>query len=331
VDLPAPTLPNCTSPEPVSALAPVETTAAVVAGVEMDSPPPEAVYLSPPDTERRFPVFTSPQIALIIDWTFAVDRRRGDCVAALEAAGARRAALPAYPNERQGVAANSGYSSHPAPAPTEAVTADQLLEEAVRATLTAYNPFGVTRLPLSDCRWGSHHRGEAEHQPEKEGAGNVLRLVSGVKRVVNRLSVKTEPGTPPLRIDDGEARALEVALRRHLAAQEPSPSASLDPGSSPVPESAVATVEAEREAGAAAPRAGVPSDSEPMNPARRQAAEERLRREAEEAARREQELEAARQRPAQSRQTGRRSPAGQAPSPGAVWSTELMTSSFAAY
>ena len=282
-------------PEPVSALAPVETTAAVVAGVEMDSPPPEAVYLSPPDTERRFPVFTSPQIALIIigllllivgaviAWLLWRQQVREEQLFQLTPTSGK--VSPPTP---------ATVPATPAPAPTEAVTADQLLDEAVRATLTAYNPFGVTRYRYRVADGVVTIEGEAEHQPEKEGAGNVLRLVSGVKRVVNRLSVKTEPGTPPLRIDDGEARALEVALRRHLAAQEPSPSASLDPGSTRAG-STVATVEAEREAERLRRElASLRQRADEL--ARRQAAEERLRREAEEAARREQELEAERLR-----------------------------------
>ena len=294
--------------EPVSRPAAMAQTPAAVPGIETDQTPAadpatdlaaQKIYLSPPDTERRFPVFTSAQLTLIvigllllvtgmvIAWLLWRQQVRDQQLFEPPPASSGQA-RPAIP------ASVPGVMSESAPGASE----DQLLEEAVRATLTAYNPFGMTRYRYRVEAGVVTIDGEAEHQPEKEGAGNVLRLVSGVKRVVNRLAVKAEPGSTPLRVDDVRARALELALRRHLETQGQSQSASLDPVAISA-DTPVVSSEAEREAERLRRELAL-LRQRADELARRQAAEERLRREAEEGARREAEqrrqIEAERQR-----------------------------------
>ena len=276
------------SPEPESLPVVLPSPTTPVPGIETEEPPTrERVYLSPPDTERRFPVFTSAQltlivigvllliIGLVIAWLLWRQQVKEQQLFQLPPpTGQAQPAIPTPVPDQM---------AEPAPGATE----DQLLEEAVRATLTAYNPFGVTRYRYQVEAGVVTIEGEAEHQPEKEGAGNVLRLVSGVKGVVNRLTVKTEPGTAPFRVNDAEARALELALRRHLETQEQSQSASLEAVGSSA-SAPVASSDAEREAERLRRElAALRQRADDL--ARRQAAEERLRREAEETARRDDE------------------------------------------
>ncbi len=253
---------------------------------------PEAIYLSPPDTERRFPRFTSAQVTLIIigvvlifvgaiiAWLLWRQQKRDEQIfnlpsQATASAVTQPSASPVVPT---------------GPPPTGATAVeglDQQLEESIRATLMAYNPFGFTRYRYQVAAGVVTLEGEADHQPEKDGAGNVLRLVSGVKRVVNRLTVKSDPGAAPLRINDAEARVLEAALRRHLQEQEATQSASLE--SPAVPGSATGgNPEAEREAERLRRELAL-LRQRADDLARRQAIEERLRREAEEDLRRREE------------------------------------------
>jgi hypothetical protein len=250
----------------------------------MQAPLPEAIYLSPPDTERRFPRFTSAQLTLIIigillivvgiiiAWLLWRQQMREQQMFNLPS----RTAAP--PDTRP-----SASPIVPTSTPMEQ-SPDQLLEGAIKATLMAYNPFGFTRYRYEVKDGVVTLEGEADHQPEKDGAGNVLRLVSGVEKVVNRLTVRSEPGAATLRINDAEARVLEAALRRHLQEQEKAQTASLDspegPGSTSVtrPEAEQEAERLRRELALLRQRAD--------DLARRQAIEERLRREAEEDLRR---------------------------------------------
>ena len=258
------------------------------ARADLETPaPPEAIYLSPPDTTRRFPRFTSAQLSLIIIGILLI--LVGVVIAwLLWRQQAREEQLYDLP-------ARTAVPPPSAPAPTAAIlastpgalSADQQLDEAIKATLMAYNPFGFTRYHYQVAEGVVTLDGEADHQPEKDGAGNVLRLVSGVRKVVNRLTVRSEPGAAPLRINDAEARVLEAALRKHLQEQEQAQSASLDspvgPGASPA-----ANPEAEREAERLRRELAV-LRQRADDLARRQAIEERLRREAEEDLRRRDE------------------------------------------
>ena len=253
----------------------------------------EGIYLSPPDTVRRFPRFTSAQLTLIIIGILLI--LVGAVIAwLLWRQQVREQQL--YGQQAQTLASPDPLSSPAESLPTAAPTTlspDQLtaqpLEEAIKATLMAYNPFGYTRYRYQVVDGVVTLEGEADHQPEKDGAGNVLQLVAGVRKVVNRLTVKSEPGGAPLRINDAEARVLEAALRRHLEEQEQAQSASLDPpagkGANPA---GAGNPEAEREAERLRRELAV-LRQRADDLARRQAIEERLRREAEEDLRRREE------------------------------------------
>ncbi|MFN6201918.1 MAG: BON domain-containing protein [Acidobacteriota bacterium] len=253
----------------------------------------EGIYLSPPDTVRRFPRFTSAQLTLIIIGILLI--LVGAVIAwLLWRQQVREQQL--YDQPAQTLASPAPLSSPAEGLPTASPTtlspdqqAAQTLEEAIKATLMAYNPFGYTRYRYQVVDGVVTLEGEADHQPEKDGAGNVLRLVAGVKKVVNRLTVKSEPGAAPLRINDAEARVLEAALRRHLEEQEQAQSASLDPpagkGANPA---GAGNPEAEREAERLRRELAV-LRQRADDLARRQAIEERLRREAEEDLRRREE------------------------------------------
>lgn len=283
-------------PEPIVTAAPGETRS------ELEPQSSVAdVYLSPPDTERRFPIFTSAQITLAVIGILLLII--GGIIAWLlwrqEVRERQLFQLP--PSTSLG--SSPAPSSKPSVDPelilksADETSPDQLLAAAVRATLTAYNPFGVTRYRYHIADGVVTIEGEAEHAPEKEGAGNVLRLVSGVKRVVNRLQVKNEPGSSTLKVDDAEARRLESALQRHLEAQEEQ---SRQANVGPAPTRLInSTTEAEVEREAERLRRELALLRQRADDlARRQVAEERLRREADDAARREAEqrtlLEAAR-------------------------------------
>lgn len=240
--------------------------------------PRDAVYLSPPDVERRFPLFTSAQITLIVIgvtllilaaviayllWRQQVrDEQRFSAPVAV-AAGPTPAGTPA---------------GEPSPTPTP--TEDQLLQEAVKAALMAYNPFGFTRYQFTVQNGIVTIDGDAEHQPEKEGAENVVKLVAGVKSVVNRLRVKSDPSLASVKVNEAEARLLQEALRQQLEMQEPP--ASAEPVKPAAPDPQKEEERLRRELAAARQRA--------EELAQRQAAEEKLRREAEEFNRRQEEL-----------------------------------------
>jgi hypothetical protein len=269
---------------------------------------PESIYLSPQDTERRFPRFNSAQITLIvigilllvmaglIAWLLWRQQARERQQFSLPAAIAPPAIAP--PDGRSTVAGQPAESPTPS-TPNE----DQRLEEAVSATLKAYNPLGFARYRFAVVKGVVTIEGQADHQPEKDGARNVLRLVSGIREVVNRLTVKSEPGVPPIRVNDAEARVLEAALRRHLAMQEANQQGSLqvsldgptlDGANGPAvpvvtPPVTPAVIEAQREAERLRRElAAVRQRADEL--VRRQAMEERLRREAEENAQRQEDL-----------------------------------------
>lgn len=259
----------------------------------------EAIYLSPPDAERRFPRFNSAQITLIVIGVLLL--LMGGLIAWLlwrqQVRDRQQYSLPvtvAPPSLASPAAARSAIEGQSTGSPVSPISDDdQRLEEAVSATLKAYNPFGFTRYRFTIANGVVTIEGQADHQPEKEGAGNVLRLVSGVRQVVNRLTVKSEPGSTPIKVNDAEARLLEAALRKHLEMQDANQQVSIDAptqdASSGSTEGAPAVIEARREAERLRRElAAVRQRADDL--ARRQAIEERLRREAEENARRQEVL-----------------------------------------
>lgn len=188
-----------------------------------DLPVPSPLFT--PDEERRFPRFTSAQwtllvlgllllvVGLVIAWLLwrqqQLDERRlslSQVAQVAEVEGQQSAPAPPPP------------TLPPAPAGSEAPAGEASLDEAVVATLRAYNPFGYTRYRVGVRDGVVTLEGVAEHLPERAGAENVVRLVSGVKAVVNRLRVRSEEASEPLlRFDRAEAALLEEAARQQRA------------------------------------------------------------------------------------------------------------------
>ena len=255
-----------------------------------DLPVPSPLFT--PDPERRFPRFTSAQwtllvlgllllvVGLVIAWLLwrqqQLDEQR---LSLSQAESQQRAPTPPPP-------ILSPASANPA-----APAGEASLDEAVVATLRAYNPFGYTRYRVGVRDGVVTLEGVAEHLPERAGAENVVRLVSGVKAVVNRLRVRSEEASEPLlRFDRAEAALLEEAARQQRA-QTAAEAASPNPLNQQVNQQANQQ--------AAAPPA-VPTDPAPL-----ERETERLRR----------ELSLARER---AQETARRQQAEDRPQPAAV-------------
>ncbi len=241
---------------------------------EYFAPPQDMVFLSPNDTRRRFPLFTSSQLALIVIGAgllilmiviaYLLWRQQQRDLSAANNAGAISQPAPiATP------------TSDASPTPTPTPIDDQSISEAVKLALTAYNPLGFTRYKFEVKEGVVTINGEADHQPEKDGVDNVLKLIIGVKSVINNLTVKPEPPFSPVKLNAAEAKILDDAMRRQL--ESGGQTASVDQPKQPSP------TEAQREAAA---RAAKQREEEA---ALRKAADEKLRREAEEYEKRQEE------------------------------------------
>lgn len=190
------------------------------------APPQNFVLMSPNDEERRFPLFTRAQISLIavglallllaviVGWLLWKQQRRDVIQAANAAAAKVPAAMAAMPDP----------NLEPSPLPLPAIEADQALFESVKTALAAYNPLGFQRYSFEVKDGVVTLNGTAEHQPEKDGAESVVRLLAGVKSVVNNLQIK--PGTAinsgePIKLNLAEAKLLDDALRRQIQETQP--------------------------------------------------------------------------------------------------------------
>ena len=191
-----------------------------------DLPVPSPLFT--PDPERRFPRFTSAQwtllvlgllllvVGLVIAWLLwrqqQLDERQISPTRAAQAQG-QPSAAPALSTPAPPMVPPPPPSTDP-----ETPAGEASLEEAVVATLRAYNPFGYTRYRVLVREGVVTLEGVVEHLPERTGAENVVRLVSGVKAVVNRLRIRSEEaGGPLLRVDQAEAALLEEAARQERA------------------------------------------------------------------------------------------------------------------
>lgn len=229
--------------------------------------PPNVVFLSPGETERRFPLFTPAQltllavgaallaVALVIGFMLWRQQRRD------QLRSVSTALIQPTPVT---------LPSSPTPSPTP--SADQPIYEAVKSALMAYNPLGFARYKFEVKDGVITLDGEAAHQPEKDGAENVVRMLPGVKSVINNLQVKPEVAGGPVKVNAAEAKLLEEAMQRQ--AQE---SQNIAPPA-PTPN---AQAEAERQR-----REQLAIKQREEEAALRKAAEEKLRRETEEQERR---------------------------------------------
>lgn len=233
--------------------------------------PQNFVLLSPNDEQRRFPLFTRSQLSLIavgaallllavIVGVLLWRQQRNNVASIANAAAAQApAAMAAMPD------ANLIPAASPTPGD------DAALFESVKTALMAYNPLGFPRYSFEIKEGVVTLNGEAEHQPEKDGAENVVRLLVGVKSVVNNLQLKPGANTEPVRLNLAEAKLLDEAMRRQL--QEIQPAAVETKVAATMPD---AQREAER-----LRREQLAAKQREEETALRLAAEEKLKREAE--------------------------------------------------
>ncbi len=185
------------------------------------APPQNFVLLSPNDEQRRFPLFTRSQLSLIAVGMallllaaiviLLLWRQQNNNVASIANAAAAQA--PAV------MTAISEAALLPAVSPTPGD--DSALFESVKTALMAYNPLGFPRYKFEVKEGIVTITGEAEHQPEKDGAENVVRLVIGVKSVVNNLQLKQGALSDPVKLNLAEAKLLDEAMRRQLQEAQP--------------------------------------------------------------------------------------------------------------
>jgi len=236
------------------------------------APPQNFVLLSPNDEQRRFPLFTRAQLSLI-------------AIGILLALLAVIVAVLLWRQQRNSVVsiANAAVAQAPAamtsmsdgdltPAPTPAPGDDSTLFESVKTALMAYNPLGFSRYNFEVKEGIVTLNGEAEHQPEKDGAENVVSLVIGVKSVINNLQLKPAPTSEPVKLNLAEARLLDEALRRQFQESQPA-AVEMQVAAAPTPD-------AQREADRLR-REQLAAKQREADAALRLAAEEKLKREAE--------------------------------------------------
>ena len=239
------------------------------------------VLLSPNETKRRFPLLTGAQVSLLAVGVGLVvlaivvaillwRQQRRDVLQSANAAATQMQTL-------------SAVAPTPSPNPSPTPADDSVIMESVKSALMAYNPLGFMHYKFEVKDGIVTINGEADHQPEKDGAENVVRLLTGVKSVVNNLQVK--PGSAnlagePVKLNLTEAKLLDDALRRQALEKENKPaSAELQmPAMDP-------QREAERQR-----REQLAAKQREEDAAMRKAAEEKIKREAEEYEKRMEEL-----------------------------------------
>lgn len=236
------------------------------------APPQNFVLLSPNDEHRRFPLFTKSQLSLIAVGILLVllavivavllwQQQRNNVVSVANAAAAQAPAAMASLSD-------GNLAPEASPAPSN----DAALFESVKTALMAYNPIGFPRYNFEVKEGIVTLSGEAEHQPEKDGAENVVRLVIGVKSVVNNLQLKPNANGDPVKLNLAEAKLLDEAMRRQLQESQPA-AAETQVAAAPTPD-------AQREADRLR-REQLAAKQREEDAALRLAAEEKLKREAE--------------------------------------------------
>lgn len=112
----------------------------------------------------------------------------------------------------------------PVPLPTPTPVDDQTLAANLRLALTNYNLMGAAMRYKYEVRDGVVTlAGEAENQAEKDGVENVVKAVSGVKAVVNTMTVKNAASADQIKVasapklSEAEAKRLEEILNKEQA------------------------------------------------------------------------------------------------------------------
>lgn len=229
------------------------------------------VMLSPNDSHRRFPLMTRAQISLLAIGIGLI--LLGVVIAVLLWRQQRRDGLQsakAASTQAQPLA----VAATPSPSVTPTLPDDAALVESVKATLMAYNPLGFPRYKFEVKEGIVTLDGEAEHQPEKDGAENVVRMLVGVKSVVNNLTIKPAAAnsSEPVKVNLAEAKLLDDAMRRQAQEKENPPA-----GAEQRPAALDPQREAERQR-----REQLAAKQREEDAAIRRAAEEKLKRDAEE-------------------------------------------------
>ncbi|HMZ22759.1 MAG TPA: BON domain-containing protein, partial [Blastocatellia bacterium] len=185
------------------------------------APTRNVVLLSPNETKRRFPLFTRAQLTLLIVGVALIlllvvvgillwRQQQREILRSANAATAKA--------ELTNVPAPS-----PSPSPSPSPGNDQAIFDSVKLALAAYNPLGFARYNFEVKDGVVTLNGEAEHQPEKDGAENVVRLLAGVTSVVNNLQIKAPPAGEAVKLNPAEAKILNDALARQLQEKENQP------------------------------------------------------------------------------------------------------------
>ena len=268
---------------------------------------PNTVMLSPPDELRRFPLFTRAQIILLLVGLALLglglvigyllwSREKTDTSLVLNGpqTAVQSAAALALP------AASPTLDPNATPTPALSIDDHVLLEEA-KKVLTAYNPNGFARYKITVKDGVVTLDGSAEHQPEKEGATNVLRWLAGAKQVVNKLVVKPDLSLLPSPTAQPATAPAEVSLNSSP------PTANAAPAAPPTEANNNQQAEAEaqrarqqeaerlqREQEAARQHEAEQQRQREAETQRQRDAEAQKQREAEEATRRQQQQEEAR-------------------------------------
>lgn len=232
------------------------------------APSQNFVLLSPNETKRRFPLFTRAQLTLLVVGIALIllmlavgillwRQQRREVFRAANAAAAKAESA-------------SSLAPTPSPSPTPTPANDPAILESVKMALMAYNPLGFARYKFEVKDGVVTLNGEAEHQPEKDGAENVVRLLIGVTSVINNLQVKPSPAGELVKVNLAEAKLLDDALTRQIQEKENQP-ASFAAQPTPDPQR-----EAERQR-----REQIAAKQREEDAALRKTAEEKLKREAE--------------------------------------------------
>ncbi|MCI0660718.1 MAG: BON domain-containing protein, partial [Acidobacteria bacterium] len=180
------------------------------------------VFLPPFETGRRFPVFTAGQwlliaagIGLLVLMSVIAFLLWRQQKREWQNLGTR----PVVTTQGSPTFSPSPNTS-PAPSPTPPLIDDQAITAAVKSTLLAYNPLGFSRYRFHVKDGEVTLEGDAAHQPEKDGAENVIKLIAGVKSVVNKMIVKEVETLAPVRLNMAEANLLDEAMRRQILEEE---------------------------------------------------------------------------------------------------------------
>lgn len=176
------------------------------------APPPDTIFMSPPDEMRRFPLFTPAQWKLLLAGLFLL--ALGSVLGYLVWSRERHdsGGMVITPNATTGQVNPSDQSLLPLAAPTIDLSAsptpelapmvegDQALYQEVKKVLSAYNPIYHSRYQVAVKDGVVTVTGPADNQPEKDGVSNVIKMVAGVKDFKNNLTVKADAqvaGLPP--------------------------------------------------------------------------------------------------------------------------------------